>query len=149
MTEFKPAGCVSELHLYEKTYQAEGEKSHCELTCLSKVRLSVRDSHSNLPRPDLQQLYISPLLPTKRALMGMFVVNGLKSAVPYMAETNSQGLRMRKNKYFNTEEATGTTLWFGVLARDIWPIGSGNEPSTFLSPYQLFPTAILISCIYI
>lgn len=28
MTEFKPAGCVSELHLYEKTYQAQGEKSH-------------------------------------------------------------------------------------------------------------------------
>lgn len=100
MTEFKPAGCVSELqHICMKKHQAQEEKSHWELTSLLKVKLSVQDSHSNLPRPDLQQLYISPLLPTKRALMDMFVVNGLKFAVPSMAETYSQGLRMPKNTY--------------------------------------------------
>lgn len=30
MTEFRPVGCVSEPYLDEKTYQAQGEKSHSE-----------------------------------------------------------------------------------------------------------------------
>lgn len=46
------------------------------------------------------------------------------------------------DSYVHTDQASG--FRFSVLARETWLRGWGTEPTTFVSPHQLFPTSILI-----